>query len=679
MMYKLLNVSRPFSEISLGIKNVSFAPNIEESGLDTRDLKRHQQVLKDTVLQLKSSNDLVQVIPLLKAHLYNYKEIDVDIIYDILATNGSEDESFLVLYDICKLVEPYMINDIRFQEIYITIACNLRRLLAIVLLVDVYLQNHPSLLQSSILENLIKGCCVDYQLETGKIVFLKIVNIKKDLDPSFLSHTLDLFIKHDSLFPNILYILEAWIFSGNTLPGVDSMIQVLSEAYKFGTVTEIREAENLVHRYGLADDYLVKHTCLKYKIINNNLSSFKKHLTSKDIQEMDDIALTLNHNELQNFYYLVLEYVYRYCYFEYMEMVLDKMRQRKVKLNQRFYVLLIKYYVKHENFLGLVKFFETQYQNIQVDMEILRLVYECFVRSYPKLALEFQEEMRDWIQSSELNQTQKQSILSKLVLYKTDSSIKPFAYRDKTPNPIKYKSKTWANYSKDDSQIKNQTHFRVKKGFGELIKQGVRPDFYIIEETFRHLHLYYRTKILELTHTLRMEHKNQNRLSMINLQRATQEERWEFYTYNLNVLNSHDKIRFARILFNKRLNDEALETLNQVNLAELNDYSYSMVLISKLRILMCCQDYDQILKELHEFPIEKIKLHEELLAYAKKVATKMKYQNAPMDVQDTMQTFIADVAYIIEKDVHDLGLCVQQMFGFLDIWVSQSTKDVRAF
>lgn len=592
-----------------------------------------------------------------------------------------------IYYEICKLYESIYINGNKaFQELFIRFCYHLNDFDTLKFLCQSYLNNETY--DSSTISYILCGYTSNYEIEEARLLFNSITNKVQDLNIQVLETLLQQYVVKGALFYSILQSLEVWILSRNHLPSAKAMATVLSQAHRYGTMDEIHEVNGLIHRYNLTYHYLIREVKLKFNITNRSRTSFKKEVLRDDIEEVNDIAKCLydlnDEKKLKEFYYRMLSFFSRYTDIRYVEFIIHKMKSDKLEFCDTFYKELSKNYVIHEKFIPLVRYLQSIREKVEFSPVYIIDLFECFIKTYPHYGIEFSQAMTQWIrENNDMDNDYKQYCLSKLKVTVTGKQFHPVILWKRGFDDKKYNSKQWNQldpHKKSHSKyIKQQVKFRVDKGFKDLVKRGIRPDYHMIEETFRRLNLYYKTKLLELAQIIRMDLKNQNRLSTINLEFATKSELIKYLKYKLDSLNSNNKIVFSRILLNKNLDNEALQVLNTVNLNELPDRSHLMVLNLTLRSLVKLNKFDEIINTLNDFSISEITLtpfiHQQCLFIEKELCKKLNTTTANTKQNDIekclnrTRSFIGDIRIILERDKLELDSIVHQCFMFLEEWL----------
>lgn len=628
------------------------------------------------------------------------------------------------LYDICQSYEKTMFNNKKFQENYIWLCYHMDNVNTLQQLVYVYLKQSDY--DSKVISYIMSGFILNYEVEFSKTLLQNIISLGKPLDALVLDVVIHQFIKVDSLFENIVSVLESWIKSKNCIqPTPKTMATILGEYYKYGTEEEIGLIKSLISSLGYSNHTLIKQINLRYKIIQRDPSHFKKDVLKEDIVEFNEISRELNDNkqELKDFYYSFMIMFSKYSDLKMIKFVIYKMQQEGIELDEKFFSVICKYYATHEKFLQLLNFLKAISKNLEFNETYLRDLFDGFVNTYPHYADEFTNKFHLWIkESTSFKDCDKERYLSAMKIVKLESQYTPYGIHNNTLNSKKYESCDWSKISwtrnlrgKADP-VTGQVNFRVTKGFRDILRKGVKPDYTVVESTFRRLNSENRRKLFELLDTIRLPATKQQKLSIIDLQVDTTKSRlFKYYTNGISHLNSNNRILLGRIFFNNGMHSQANTVLNGMRLEEMNDRSYMIKLNIQLRNYMACHQYANIIDTIQQFPIDDIVLspyiYNQCCYIEKKLMQKLKIEelkeqqndlqphrqktysyvaingelieNAPklgmklppprytiVPALKTLRGLIGDIDARLTKDRTDIMNEIQQMFTFLNRWIA---------
>lgn len=624
--------------------------------------------------------------------LNDKKLIDIEELYDLLTIDEVEKltlplgeslqpeefmEKLTAYYKIVTNYEIFMLNNIRFQELYIRYAYHVNDLSTTSRLLEKYLKNPPQEINDNTIKYLIGSFTYNYELEKAKKIFFDITNLKRDLGTDVLEFTILKFIKSDALFELLIYILRTWIFSRNAVPNAKIMSMVLFESYVYGTLEEVKAMETLVYRYQLNDHYLVWKSRLKFEILSRNKHAIRKSLIDEDIKEITKISENLKAlgdvNDLQDFYYSMLRFVSKYCRFQDIEVVINLLKKYNVPITEDFYSRFSSYYITNGSFIELIDFINTCSTKIEFKIVFLRIIFKSFIKSYPHHASDFQKTLELWVENSKFTTFQKKFILNSIKVKEMESELVPFVYGDNGINMRKYKLSNWKEISpyKNDKLTRDQHHFRIEQGFPEMIERGVKPDFFKILETFKKLSFENREILIELTHKIRLESKFQDKLSLENLKYATEPELAEFQKYSLADFNCINQLQFVKILINRKLFPQALDILNGLEneTEEITDNLKISIFINKLQIFKLQQDFDKFDQEIESFNFKQTKINPYLIRQCISLNQSLYKFEPPVESLQKLSTFISQITSIMKQDDVYLDHKISQLFDILNNWL----------
>lgn len=636
------------------------------------------------------------------------------------------------LYTIYQAYEKIMFNDKKFQENYIWLCYHMDNIDTLQQLVYVYLKQVSY--DPRVLSYIMSGFILNYEVEFSKSLFQNIISLGKPLDSLLLEIVIHQFIKVDSLFENIAAVLDSWIKSSNCMqPNHKTMAMILGEYYKYGTEEEIRLIKTLIHTLGHSEHTLIKQTDLKYKIIRREPTHFKKDILKHDIIEFNEIADSLqgNRQELKNFYHSFILFFSKYSDLKMIQFVIYKMQNEGFKLDENVYNAISKYYVNHGKFLQLYNYLKAVSKNLEFNETHLRDLFEGFVNTYPHYADEFTNAFRDWIRRSTLfNSSDKERYLSVFKIMKLESQYTPYGIDHNILASKKYDSCDWSrimwrrNIRGKSVPATAQVNFRVSKGFRDVLRKGVKPDYKVVENTFRRLNSENRRRLLELLDTLRLPISKQQKLSILELQLDTTKPKLcKYYAKGIDQLNSNNRILLGRIFFNNGLHWQASNILNGMRLDEMNDRAYMARLNIQLRNYLAYNDFGSIIDTIQLFPVDEIVLspyiYNQCCYIEKKMMQKLKIhelkeksdnsessqqktftyvatngelvENAPMQGMNfpppqytiipalkALRGLIGDIDARLSKDKVDIMNEVHHMLTFLNKWITSKDDERKA-
>lgn len=682
-------IHKSYAELILG----KTLPKLQKIHYDwTKDIpSNYTFVSPDKIKVLHGLKDFREIVREIEKLLNDKKIIGIDELHDLLTIDEVEkltlplgeslqpDEFMEMLREYYKVItnyEIFMLNNVKFQELYIRYAYHLNDLSTISRLLEKYLKDPPQEINDKTIKYLIGAFTYNYELEKAKKIFFDITNLKRDLGTDVLEFTILKFIKSDALFDILIYILQTWIFSRNAVPNAKIMSMVLFESYIYGTLEEIKAMETLVYRYQLNDHYLVWKSRLKFEILSRNKHT-KKSLVDEDIKEITKISEKLkalgDMNDLQDFYYSMVRFVSKYCRFQDIEVVINLLKKYNVPITEDFYSRFSSYYVTNGNFLELIDFIETCSTKIEFKIVFLRIIFKSFIKGYPHHASDFQKTLEIWVENGQFTEFQKKFILNSIKVKEMESELVPFVYGDNGINMRKYQLSNWKEISpyKNDKLTRDQHHFRIERGFPEMIERGVKPDFFKILETFKKLSFDNREILIELTHKIRLESKFQDKLSLENLKYATEPELLEFQKYNLGDFNCINQLQFAKILINRKLFPQALEILDNLNNEpeQITDNLRISIFINKLQIFKLQQDFHKFNEVIDTFNSKEIRINPYLIRQCISLNQSLYKFEPPNESLEKLSGFISQITSIMKQDDIYLNHRISQLFDILNNWL----------
>lgn len=628
------------------------------------------------------------------------------------------------LYSICQSYERIMFDNKKFQENYIWLCYHMDNVNTLQQLVYVYLKQPEY--DSKVISYIMSGFILNYEVEFSKTLLQNIISLGKPLDASVLDVVIHQFIKVDSLFENIVSVLESWIKAKNCMqPTPKTMANILGEYYKYGTKEEICLFKGLVSSLGYSNHSLIRQTNLKYRIIRRDPNHIKKDVLKEDIIEFNEISKELKDNkeELKDFYYSFMVIFSKYSDLKMIKFVIYKMQQGGIELDESFFSVISKYYATHEKFLQLFNFLKAISKALEFNETYLRDLFDGFVNTYPHYAYEFTNKFHWWIKENNLlTDYDKERYLSSLKIVRLESQYTPYGIHKNILESKKYESHDWSkiawtrNLRGKADPVTGQVNFRVTKGFRDILRKGVKPDYKVIERTFRRLNAENRRKLFDLLDTIRLPSVKQQKLYIIDLQiDTTKSKLFKYYSNGINHLNSNNRILLGRIFFNNGLHSEANTILNGTRLEEMNDRSYMAKLNIQLRNHMARHEYANIIDTIQQFPIDDIVLspyiYTQCCYIEKKLMQKLKIEelkdqqnssephqqktysyvatngelieNAPklgmklpppqytiLPALKALRGLIGDIDARLNKDKMDIMNEIQLMFTFLNRWIA---------
>lgn len=621
-------------------------------------------------------------------------------------------ENIPYLHQISKWYETRGSGNVQFQENYIWLCYHMDDVDTLQRLVYPYLKT--PIYNSRCLSYLMTSFIINYDIEFSKSLFCNVIAMLKPLNSSLLQSVIHQMIKNDAIFENITTVFHSWILSANCeSPSAEVYSMVLNEYYKHGTEDEILEIRKVTSK--LDKHYLIESSHLQHEIINRTPYSLKKEITSKDIVRINELAASLaNHKkQLADFYFIFLKFFARYSSMKMIQYIILKMKQDDIVFYKKYFDVLITYYSKNEKFLTLLKLLMkssviySTANGIEYNHIYVKQLFDTFVQTYPYEAPEFNQKFEEWLkQNSRFTSQSKEKLLTNCRMIKLKSQVTPYNIKDfKLSNVKKYDRTEWKELV-IGSSCKPQLDFRVNKGFRDVMRKGLKPDYELLESTFKRLHANYRSIILELANTLRLS-KNNMKLDLLNLQLSNSpaSELKDFWNQKHNKLNANNEIKLARMLMNKHLYDETNQVLSSIPKTEMSDKKYMIKLNIQLRNELNFNQFDKMNQIIDSFPINTTVLspyiYEQCRYIEHALIRKLELQSIeanenhhcieqqqksdrnprPLvkeEVEATLKRLrglIGDIQLRLNQDKHDLNTKVSEMFEFLNQWIDVKLRN----
>lgn len=616
------------------------------------------------------------------------------------------------LHQISKWYETRGSGNVQFQENYIWLCYHMDDVDTLQRLVYPYLKT--SIYNSRCLSYLMTSFIINYDIEFSKSLFCNVIAMLKPLNASLLQSVIHQMIKNDAIFENITTVFHSWILSANCeSPSPEIYSMVLNEYYKHGTEDEIQEIRKLTSKFD--KHYLIESSHLQHEIINRTPYSLKKVITSNDIIRINELAASLaNHKkQLADFYFIFLKFFARYSNMKMIQYIILKMKQDDIVFYKKYFDVLITYYSKNEKFLTLLKLLmkssviHSTANGIEYSHIYVKQLFDTFVQTYPYEAPEFNQKFEEWLnQHSRLSSRSKEKLLANCRIVKLKSQLTPYNIKDsKLSNVKKYDRSEWKELD-TGSACKPQVDFRVNKGFRDVMRKGLKPDYELLESTFKRLHANYRSMILGLTSTLRLSRYNV-KLNLLNLQLSNSpaSELRDFWNQKYDKLNANNEIKLARMLMNKHLYDETNQVLLSIPKTEMSDKKYMIKLNIQLRNEMNFNRFDKMNQIIESFPINTTVLSPYIYNQCRYIehslVRKLELQSIEADenhnciehqhisegnpgplvreeVEATLaklRGLIGDIQLRLNQDKHDLNSKVSEMFEFLNQWIDVKLRN----
>ncbi|KAG2730985.1 hypothetical protein G9P44_006134 [Scheffersomyces stipitis] len=626
------------------------------------------------------------------------------------------------LYELFQKYANKFGSDKTFQESYIWLCYHMNDLPDLENTLQAYLSS--SSYNSKTLAYAMSGFIMNYEVEFVRSLFQNIVSMGKPLHNILLETVVYQMSRVDALFENFALILQAWLFSAKSLdpPSVKALSLLLAEYHKFGTENEMNYILDLIEGLGVDGHYAIQLTNLQYEIINREPFHFKKVMSKDDLVVIQDIRESISdERELYDFYYHCLRFCSNYSHVSMIQYFIMHLKDSNLNLLPQYFEVILNYYMKNNKFIQLVAFLQSSSQIFPFKEVYLQTIFNAFIQSYPYHTPEFAYEFKSWIKHhQQLSKSSKSKLLGSLRAVKIHSQLTPYHIERNIiiSNPLKYDSSSWKSiqWGQDKRgkalRFTDQVSYRVSKGFYDVLRKGVRPDFALVKETFRRSNSSNQKILVDLLKRSRMYYQHEGMLELLALQVAenTKSSLLRFYNEKREILTTNDKIAFSRMLINKNLFEEAEVLLQTIDISQVDDRTQMVLLNLKLRNYITYSQFDKMGETIESFPVDEIVLspyiYKQCCYVEKKLVSKLEYTQSknkdqidikaensedcssslPDEISDLIQSYeltldklrglIGDIQLRLDKDELDIAATIKQTLVFLDEWITQSEKGI---
>ncbi|KAK8440315.1 hypothetical protein ACI3LY_003797 [Candidozyma auris] len=556
---------------------------------------------------------------------------------------------------------------------------------------------------SKTLSYAVNAFVLNYDVQFAKSLLQSIVDLGKPLNSVLISSTIANLVKVGAIFENLDCITHSWLSAQNcSVPDVRTIALIYKQYLKYGSHDEITKIQQTIENLGYKNHYLISMVKL-HSDIQMRVNTQKIHLTTHDICQILQIrnSVAYNLSASRIYYESTLAFLARHATTNKLEFVIKEMMNDGIQPSLYAYNVISKHYVTERKFyplLSLVKNSLVPLKSFQP--QYVQYLFEAFLRTYPYEGLELSNALQHWLQNEKniLDLGTKQRILSSCSVTNVESNMTPFALqKDTLLNERKYDSPQWGPMKhnllrKLKWKNKQQVTFRVNKGFRDILRKGVKPDYHILENTLRSSKFQYRVGIIESLGQMRMN-SCKTRLSIIHeIMSNPSKSRLQKFSKEVEpYLNTSDKIFLARRLMNKNLFTEASELLSSVNADEVGDQRSMILLNLRLRNELGRNNFEKCDDIIRNFPINRVTLSPYILKQCcyieKSLMRKIKASEANVtsklrEMTDAMEHtlqllsgLIGDIEMRLASDKKDLKETMVEMFQILDQWIKRTTHD----
>lgn len=603
------------------------------------------------------------------------------------------------LYEVCQLYEARLFENRAFQELYVRLCYHHNDMDKMQQLLYSYL-NHASY-DAPTLNYVFISLIRNYEVEFAKGLFSNLLGLGRPVDPLVLEVVVSQLVSVQALFGNVVYVFQAWLRSQSATPTPKTLAVLVHEYAKYGNVDEVQTLRQLISRLGLADNFHVQLAMLQSSIILREPTHFKKNITEQDFNAAGTILRGLRQTgskvEIKHFFQLMVLFLSKFSDLSMVESFISRFRDDYIH-NESLHRVISRYFMRHDQFLPLLDYL--QKSAVAFDVSYLRDLFVCFVKTYPYQAPEFADKFHNFVRrSGRLSQPTMDVVLKALQLRPTESQLTPFCMEPAGFDTRKYESSTWKRIEwkptsgGDQPSAAIQVDFRISRGLRDVLRKGIRPDYKVIETTFRRLNPENRTKLLGFLRAMRFPAADYDKLAILNLQLNKDKRALEGFvkTQPMADLNSNNIIMLGRMLLNKSLYQTNNELLHSVRAAEMNDRTRMALLNLQLRNYLRQGHYTHMTAAIERFPIDEVVLSPYLykqcryiekdlarrLARDERTTESTERRKANKSKQEgtaalvNLRGLLGDIRVRLDRDKIEINARVHEMFLWLVEWMDQ--------
>ncbi|KAK6455702.1 uncharacterized protein RJT20DRAFT_49311 [Scheffersomyces xylosifermentans] len=629
-------------------------------------------------------------------------------------------EHIPVLYDIYQQHSHNCGANQKFQENYIWLCYHMNDLPEMENLVHTYFK-YPEF-DSRTLAYILTSFIRNFEVEFARGLFQNLLSLGKPVQNIVLETTILQMSQVGALFENFPLILQAWISVHPVVdyPSTKAISFLLDEYHRNGTPNEIQYLYYLISDLGYSEHYSIRLLNVQSDIIDREPYNYKKILEKSDLLEFDEINRSImNEQELYDYYYRCLKFCSKYSNINMIQYFIMHLKDQNLHLLPQYFEVICDYYMKHSKFIQLFSFLQTSSSLFAFNEGYLQKVYSAFVQSYPYHAPEFASRFNTWVKDNEhFSPKTKTKLLNSLKITKLQSQLTPYHMERNiiASYPKKYEASQWSSIKwqqdKRGRAIKfsDQVSYRVNKGFVDVIRKGVKPDFSLVRETFRRSNPSNQLILIDLLKRTRLYEKNESQMDILTLESREQNKAYveQFYIAKQHKFTTNDCIKFARMLINKNLFKEADDLMSTIDVEQVDDRTRMVLLNLQLRNYITYSQFEKMTETIDEFPIDDIVLspyiYNQCCFIEKKLVGKIEHLEkrkkkiideteidtsakedsadiSSMELQQnrieqanatlaTLRGLIGDISVRLEKDNVDIRAIIQETFRFFDNWIT---------
>ncbi|KAK6461705.1 hypothetical protein DFJ63DRAFT_314336 [Scheffersomyces coipomensis] len=596
----------------------------------------------------------------------------------------------------------------QFEEYLIWLGYHNNDLKSLETLIPTYLSSFASTLNQKVLSYFFSAFINNYEINYIKVLLQQLMMQKKgktsthNLEPILIETIIQQLIAINVMFEELILIFSIWLNNGGPL-SIKLLSVLLSEYYKYGSIKEIDNFRHLINQVDQSseDMYMIDLVDLKYKIINRQPSKFKKMIVKSDLNRFKIIKRSIsNPEQLADFYDQTLKFSLKYIDdFNYINLILMNLKQDNMPISSTTLNLIATYYIEHQNYLSLIKFYDELYHNnSKFNLNYIETAFQCFVKTYPQLSVEFLTKFRQWLKASTLPDEIKTILKDSLKIIKIDSQLTPYDLADYHDTTLTILDENWKPALWNSPQTKEVIRFRLSnEGFQNLIENNIRPDLNLFKTTFRKVNIPNQQILIEFMKHCRLYTKINKFEFDIYIMQVNNWKRDDIRSHYLLdqqlflELTNNQKLLLSRILFNNKLNYQSIELLTSIQTSELNNQSKQFQFNFLVRNYIDLNQFQPIIDLIDQFPIDKVVLNQYFLNQCKfiekKMRQKVKHYNAKVvERRETdckqlrrdsklaftkLRGLIGDISLRLNQDNNDLIVVMDNTFKLFDEWIKR--------
>lgn len=593
-------------------------------------------------------------------------------------------------YDVCKLYENEGLADIKFAEKYIWLCYHMDDIASLQRLLYTYLKN-PTY-DTRTLSYMVSAFIYNYDVEFSNSLLNSIIAMGRPLDDNLISSVVLGYVRVGAVFTKIVDLVQLWSAPNCESPYPKTVAMLLKQYYKYGTDAEIAAMEAYTEKLGYNNNFLVNMVKIQEQLVKRE-SQGPLQLNRSDTESILAVRDSIKHSKyaLKVFYESNLLFLSKHTSMGNMQQLLREMKNDGLPFTKFSYNVIVQHYVLTGKFVPLLKFMQKFVTHAnRFEIGYVKQLFDAFVRTYPFEAEHFFEQFQVWLDSSELPSHTKKVLTEACKVTQYRSSVFPVGV-DRHPfaDHKKYLAPQWTpilhnNSAVDRYRKQEQVSFRLDRGFRDIMRKGIKPDYHVVESTLRNLNPTHRMAIFECLREMRMT-RFINRLEIFDflMSRPEKAEIERFVTEREARLTTSDKILLTRTLCNKKSSALASRLLDSLD-DNLSDSRRMFALNLRLRNTIDLNDFEGCINSIESFPINDTTLSpyiQKQCRYIEKRLTRLisaleVKKDFSLDLLEQMnvalqklQGLIGDIEARLKSDKVDIQGLVGEMFQMLNEWI----------